>query len=104
MAQVLYLFHENAAYLFPRKVHHQATSAHPNNVPLRMRGHRPKPPPNIMTPIITGDLKAEDFPKQLSQFAEDITTFLEHLNEFLEFTDEVVIASISAFQGDLKVG
>ena len=49
------------------------------------------------------DLDPEDFPKQMSQFAEDITAFLEYLNEFLEFTDEVVIASISAFQEDLKV-
>jgi hypothetical protein len=40
----------------------------------------------------------------MSQFAEDVTAFLECLNEFPEFTDEVVNASILAFQGDLKVG
>ena len=62
------------------------------------------PPPNVRMPIITEDLDPEDFPEQISQFAEDITVFLEHLNEFLEFTDEVVVASISVFQGDLKVG
>ena len=103
MAQVLYLFHENAADLFPRKVQHQDTSAHPNNVPLKTRRHRLKPPPNVRTPVITGDLDPEHFPKQMSQFAEDIVAFLECLNEFPEFTDEVVNASILAFQGDLKV-
>ena len=104
MAQVLYLFHENAADLFPRKVYHQDTSTLPNNVPLRTKRRRPKTPPNLRTPIISGDLDSEDFPKEMSQFAEDITVFLECLNEFPEFTDEVVNASILAFQGDLKVG
>ena len=51
-----------------------------------------------------GCLDPEDFPEQISQFAEDMTSFLECLNEFPEFTDEVVNASILAFQGDLKVG
>ena len=103
MAQVLYLFHENAADLFLRKVPHQDTFAHPNNIPLKTRPHRPKPPPNVRTLVIAQDLDPEDFPWKMSRFAEDITAFLEYLNEFLEFTDEVVIASISAFQVDLKV-
>ena len=75
-------------------------SAQPNN---RTKHHRPKPLPNVRAPVLTGELDPEDFPKQLSQFAEDITVFLEYLNEFLDFTDEVVIASILALQGDLKV-
>ena len=104
VAQVLFLFHENAADLFPRKVYHQDTSTLPNNVPLKTRRHRPKPPPNVRTPVISGDLDPEDFPNQMSQFAEDVTAFLECLNEFPEFTDEVANASILAFQGDLKVG
>ena len=104
MAQVLYLFHENAADLFPRKVQHQDTSVQERNLPLRTKRNRSKPPPNVRTPIVTGGLLPEDFPEQISQFAEDITTFLECLNEFPEFTDEAVNASILAFQGDLKVG
>jgi len=71
---------------------------------LKTRRNRPKPPPNVRTPVITRDLDPEDFPEEISQFAEDITTFLECLNEFPEFTDEAVNASILAFQGDLKVG
>ena len=101
---MLHLFHENAADLFPRKVQHQDTSVQVNTWPLKTRRHRPKPPPNVRTPIITGDLDPEDFPEEMAQFAEDITTFLECLNEFPEFTDEAVNASILAFQGDLKVG
>ena len=71
--------------------------------PLRTKRNRSKPPPNVRTPIVTGDLDPEEFPEQISQFAEDIITFLECLNEFPEFTDEAVNASILAFQGDLKV-
>ena len=100
---ILHLFHENAADLFPRKVRHQDMATQARNIPLRVRRHRSKPPPNVRTPIITGDLDPEDFPKQIAQFAEDIVIFLECLNEFPEFTDEAVNASILAFQGDLKV-
>ena len=46
----------------------------------------------------------EDFPEQMSRFAEDIANFLNCLNEFPEFTDELVNASILVFLGDLKVG
>lgn len=101
---VVYLFHENAADLFPRKVRHQDMATQASNVPLRTKRHRSKPPPNVRTPVVTGDLDPEDFPKQMAQFAEDIVIFLECLNEFPEFTDEAVNASILAFQGDLKVG
>ena len=101
MAQILYLFHENAANLFPRKVRHQDPSAH---VPSRTERRRPKPLWNARTPIITEDLDPEDFPKQMSQFAGDIAVFLECLGEFPEFTDEVVNVSMLAFQEDLKVG
>ena len=104
VAQVLYLFRENAADLFPRKVQHQDTSVQESNLPPRTKRNRSKPPPNVRTPIVTGDLDPEDFPEQIARFAEDITTFLECLNEFPEFTDEAVNASILAFQGDLKVG
>jgi len=103
VAQALYLFHENAADLFPRKVQHQDTSVQGCTLPLKTKRNRSKPPPNVRTPIVTGDLDPEDFPEQIAQFAEDITTFLECLNEFPEFTDEAVNGSILAFQGDLKV-
>jgi hypothetical protein len=100
VAQILYLFHENAADLFPRKVQHHDVIAQQDTGTKR---HRSKRSPNFRTPVIAGDLDPEDFPIQMSQFAEDLTVFLEYLNEFLEFTDEAVIASILAFQGDLKV-
>jgi hypothetical protein len=103
ITQILYLFHENAAHLFPRKVHHQDMSTQVNHQPLKTK-RRSKPPPNVRTPVITTDLDTEDFPDQMSHFAEDISNFLNCLNEFPEFRDEVVNASISVFQGDLKVG
>ena len=103
VAQVLHLFHENAVDLFPRKVRRQDTSTQVNNGALRTKRRRPKPPPNVRTPVVVRDLDPEEFPEQMARFAEDITTFLECLNGFPEFTDEPVNASILAFQGDLKV-
>lgn len=104
VAQLLRLFHQNAVHLFPRKVHQTDTSIEVNDQPLRTKRKRSKPPPNVRTPLITEDLDLEEFPEQMSRFAEDIMTFLECLIEFPEFTDEVVNASISSFHKDLKVG
>lgn len=102
ITQILYLFRENATHLFPRKVHRKDTSTQANNSAPKPR-RKSKPPPNVRTPLITADLDLEDFPEQMSRFAEDITTFLTCLNEFPEFADEVVNASILVFHGDLKV-
>ena len=103
ITQILYLFRENAAHLFPRKVHHQGTSTQVDSQ-LLMPKRKSKPPPNVRTPAITTDLDMENIPEQMSRFAEDIANFLNCLNEFPEFGDEVVNASISVFHGDLKVG
>jgi hypothetical protein len=104
LAQILYLFHENAANLFPRKISHQDQAAQANLLwrPSK-RAARMKAPPSVRTPIVLDNPDPESFPDQMEKFAEDITNFLECLNEFPEFTDEVVNASILAFQGDLKV-
>ena len=100
---ILRLFHENAANLFPGKVQHQDMATQASNVPLRVKRHQSRPPSNVRTPVISGDIDPEDFPKQMAQFAEEIVIFLEYLNEFPGFTDEAANASILAFQGDLKV-
>ncbi|KDQ32012.1 hypothetical protein PLEOSDRAFT_1035373 [Pleurotus ostreatus PC15] len=107
IAQILFLFRENAADLFPRKIarKERETPINPNHK-LLQRGRRLtkryKPPPNVARPIIKEDLDVEDFPHQLESLGVDVTTFLDCLNEFPEFTDEAVNASILSFEADLK--
>ncbi|KAI0049167.1 WD40 repeat-like protein [Auriscalpium vulgare] len=103
ITQVAYLFRENAADLFPRKVSHQPKEslARPDVLPRKLR-HKHKPPPHVRRPVVLDGLDPEDFPVQLGYFARDVMTFLHCLNEFPEFTDEAVNASIVAFEGDLK--
>ncbi|KAI0760480.1 WD40 repeat-like protein [Fomes fomentarius] len=104
LAQILYLFRENAADLFPRKVRHQSreeslTSSH---LPQYRRGKRHRAPPHVYNPTVDERLDSEDFPEQLSMFARDVATFLDCLNEFPEFTDEAVNSAIMSLEGDLK--
>lgn len=126
IAQVLYLFHENAADLFPRKVQH-----HPIEVPeaisrtnsslspitpaekpsakrtwpgkkQRRKPHR-APPQHVARPVILEHVDPESTPHQLEMLARDVMTFLNSLNEFPEFRDEAVNNSIESFEADLKV-
>ncbi|KAI0064262.1 WD40 repeat-like protein [Artomyces pyxidatus] len=103
LTQIAYLFRENAADLFPRKVSHQPKESlvSPNVLPRRRRA-KSKAPPHVRRPLVFDGLDPEDFPVQLGLFARDVVTFLHCLNEFPEFTDEAVNASIVAFEGDLK--
>jgi hypothetical protein len=104
VAQIAWLFRENAADLFPRKVSHQSLdpAVKPDVLPKRKRA-RYKAPPHVRRPLVLEKLDPEDFPGQLGLFARDVITFLHCLNEFPEFTDEALNASILAFEGDLKV-
>ena len=104
LAQIAWLFRENAADLFPRKVSHQSLepTIKPDVLPRRKRA-RSKAPPHVRRPLVLEKLDPENFPSQLGLFARDVITFLHCLNEFPEFTDEALNASILAFEGDLKV-
>ncbi|KAI0301606.1 WD40-repeat-containing domain protein [Multifurca ochricompacta] len=103
LAQIAWLFRENAADLFPRKVSHQSAEGlvRPDVLPRRKRA-RSKAPPHVRRPLVLKKLDPENFPSQLGLFARDVITFLHCLNEFPEFTDEALNASIIAFEGDLK--
>ena len=106
LAQILYLFRENAADLFPRKVRHQtreeSLTTHPNLHFLKTKRHH-RAPPHVLNPIVDEKLDPEDIPEQLQLFARDVTTFLDCLNEFPEFTDEAVNSAVLSLEGDLKV-
>ncbi|EAU89752.2 hypothetical protein CC1G_07477 [Coprinopsis cinerea okayama7 len=110
LAQLLFLYRENAADLFPRKVSHVVrenangvdSGVYPGSRkrPRTLRGKAPHL--HVPRPTVTENLDPEDFPEQLELLARDVRTFLNCLNEFPEFTDEAVNASILSFEGDLR--
>ncbi|KAA1474356.1 hypothetical protein DENSPDRAFT_882735 [Dentipellis sp. KUC8613] len=105
ITQIAYLFRENAADLFPRKVAREPKESliSPTiSLPGSRKHAKTKAPPHIRRPLVIDSLDPEEFPKQLGLFAHDVITFLHCLNEFPEFTDEAVTASIIAFEGALK--
>ncbi|KAJ7485562.1 hypothetical protein FB451DRAFT_1230279 [Mycena latifolia] len=109
IAQILFLYRENAADLFPRKISH-ATRENIVDAKIKSGRRRTKAPkvagysapPHVTRPAIDEGLDLEKFPEQFEALAENIVTFGRCLNEFPEFTDEAINASISSFEGDLK--
>ncbi|KAG6332089.1 hypothetical protein ID866_6999 [Astraeus odoratus] len=106
LTKILFLFRENAASLFPRKItrHPRESLLNPNLMDRKRRHsswriHRPPPVTKL---ILEDNLLPETFPTQFESFAKDVVTFLNCLNEFPEFTDEAVNQSMKAFEGDLK--
>ncbi|KAJ7185449.1 hypothetical protein C8R46DRAFT_1060616 [Mycena filopes] len=106
IAQILFLYRENAADLFPRKVTH-ATREVVADAKLKTRRNK-KPvkarstAPHVARPTIDENLDLEKFPEQFEALARDIATFGHCLNEFQELTDETIKASIASFEGDLR--
>ncbi|EPT02101.1 hypothetical protein FOMPIDRAFT_1029426 [Fomitopsis schrenkii] len=102
LAQLLWLFRENAADLFPRKVKRQPRESLVDTaLQAALKRRRRKAPSHAVNPTVE-DLDPEDFPDQLQSLARDVTTFLDCLNEFPEFNDEAVNASIQSLECDLK--
>ena len=103
LAQILYLFRENAADLFPRKVARQPRESYVNPNQRHLQRNKRKKTHTLINPVVTDDLEAEELPRQLKDFADDVTTFLDCLNEFPEFSDEGLNSSIISLKGDLQV-
>ncbi|KAG1878473.1 hypothetical protein C8R48DRAFT_768034 [Suillus tomentosus] len=95
LAKLLFLFRENAATLFPRKISHQ-----PRETPIVHQWTEQRRTEKQMFP--KAHPGPECFPDQISSFSEDVITFLNCLNEFPEFTDEAVNTSMRTFECDLK--
>ncbi|KAF9051401.1 hypothetical protein BJ165DRAFT_1448497 [Panaeolus papilionaceus] len=107
LARVLFLYHENAADLFPRKVQHSSLYFPDESSPSsrRRRGLqrlKGKAQLHLPRPIVTHNLDPETFPDQLELLSKEVSTFVRYLNGFTEFTDEAVNASTLSFTGDLK--
>ncbi|KAG2156855.1 WD40-repeat-containing domain protein [Suillus bovinus] len=104
LAQVLFLFRDNAADLFPRKISRQQREflVNPNLMNRKRNARRRKSMPGRV-PVNTEDnLDLEGLSEQFENFAADLMTFLKCLNDFPEFTDEAVNTLIQSFEGDLK--
>lgn len=105
LAQILFLFRDNAADLFPRKVSRQQREflVNPNLMDKKRKARRRKSMPARIPANLEDTLDMESLPEHFESFATALTTFLKCLNEFPEFTDEAVNTSIKSFEGDLKV-
>ncbi|KAH9963011.1 WD40-repeat-containing domain protein [Russula dissimulans] len=108
LTQISFLFRENAADLYPRKVLRVQRESLVGRSKFPTRRRRPA---RLRASLERGrrparmeldKLDLEDFPQQLELFASDLSTFLYSLNEFPEFTDKAVDAPIVAFEDDLK--
>lgn len=106
LGQILFLFRDNAADLFPRKVSRQQREflVNPNLMDKKRKSQRRKNMPGRIPAHIEDTLDLESLPELFENFATALMTFLKCLNEFPEFTDEAVNTSIKSFEGDLKVG
>lgn len=104
LAQILFLFRDNAADLFPRKISRQQREflVNPNLMDRKRKARRRKSMPGRVPANIEDSLDLESLPEQFESFATALLTFLKCLNEFPEFTDEAVNTSIKSFEGDLK--
>ena len=105
LTQVLFLFRENAADLFPNTVarYPRESLVNSNYHNHLKKKKRAKAPPHLRNPTVLDSLEPEDMPRQLEMLAMNFQTFLDCLNEFPEFTDEAVNTSILSVQDDLKV-
>ena len=100
LTKILFLFRENAANLYPRKIARQPRKALPNPNSMhqqRRAGHQ------VVKLILEDNLEPDTLPAQFESFSEDVAIFLNCLNESPEFTDEAVNESMRCFEADLKV-
>ncbi|KAI0250713.1 WD40-repeat-containing domain protein [Lactifluus subvellereus] len=104
LTQISFLFRENAADLYPRKVLRlpRESLAGRSKFPRRRLARLHAPLARGRRRLEFDKLDLEDFPQQLELFASDLSTFLCSLSEFPEFTDKAVDAPIIEFEDDLK--
>ncbi|KAH0836398.1 WD40-repeat-containing domain protein [Lanmaoa asiatica] len=99
LAKILFLFRENAACVYPRKITRkpQDTILNPNVMERREDWRR-----RSTIPQSQDNLEPDMLPHQLESLAGDVWAFISCLNEFEEFNDEAISQSMRAFEGDLK--
>ena len=98
LAKILFLFRENAAYLYPRKIMRKEVLLNPNIMDRRQDWRN-----RSTVPISQDNLELDMLPNQLESLAGDVVAFISCLNEFEEFNDEAISQSMRSFEGDLRV-
>jgi hypothetical protein len=100
LAKILFLFRENAACLYPRKITRKPQEVLLNpNVMERREDWRNR----STVPLTQENLELHMLPDQLGGLAGDVGAFINCLNEFEEFNDEAISQSMRVFEGDLRV-
>ncbi|OAX41895.1 WD40 repeat-like protein [Rhizopogon vinicolor AM-OR11-026] len=101
LVRVLFIFRENTASLFPRRVARQSkeTLVNPNIMDRRGRVHHE--PLKFLSFITEDGCVTESLSQELEGFARDLRMLLRSLNDFPEFRDEAVNTTIHTFIGDL---
>ncbi|KAG1767907.1 hypothetical protein EDD22DRAFT_873622 [Suillus occidentalis] len=89
LVRLLFIFRDNTANLFPRRIARQSRETLVNPNIVDRRGKRM-------------DSQPEAIPQELEGFARDLRMLLHSLNDFPEFRDDAVNSSIHAFAGELE--
>ena len=99
LAKILFLFRENAACLYPRKITRKRQDVLLNpNVMERRQDWRQR----STVPLSQDNLELDMLPNQLESLAGDVGAFISCLCEFEEFNDDAISQSMRAFEADLK--
>ncbi|KZV68541.1 WD40 repeat-like protein [Peniophora sp. CONT] len=99
---IRYLFRENAAHLFPRKIAHAPEeSLHRPAIPDRRRSQSKVHSNTRRLPILDPPTH-EDFPKELDMLARDMMAFLLDFNDLLDYPDEALNLPVMSFEEDVK--
>ena len=111
LTQILSLFRENAADLFPEKIRHRKPSTSTGSSP-DLATESTWPPTaglsinNLLAPrpIADPEVNSSLFPDHMRFFAQNLSKFAEALGEYgPEFEDEAFKAAIASLQGNVEV-
>lgn len=95
LAEIKYLFCQNAANLFPDQIYPpQPSNIQTENPITKALAHATQP-------TVSTAFSPRDFPSRLRHFAGHVINFSTHLNEFPEFTDEAKL-SMRSLRRDLR--
>ncbi|KAG0705772.1 WD40-repeat-containing domain protein [Suillus ampliporus] len=102
LVRLLFIFRENTATLFPRRIVRQSREMLVNPNIMDRRGKLHHEPLQFHTFMAEDGFATESIPKEFEGFAEDLRMLLHSLNDFPEFRDDAVNTSINAFAGELE--
>ncbi|KAG2116886.1 WD40-repeat-containing domain protein [Suillus cothurnatus] len=102
LVRLLFIFRDNTANLFPRRIARQSREmlVNPNIMDRRGKAHHEAL--EFQAFIAEDGLATEAIPQEFEGFARDLRMLLHSLNDFPEFRDDAVNSSIHAFVAELE--